>query len=128
MHAAAATRSRAAVVPDTRLASTDTVHDGGPASVEVFLIITARCVVVLDSGSNSEYLKCPRGRPTKENDRENDNDEHHRTQRRLCIASFETSREGNPDHAAETHPKKHHLVGMGKALRCADHARGAGRN
>jgi hypothetical protein len=65
------------------------------------------------NGSNSEYLKHSQGRPAKENGRGNDNDEHRRTQR-LCIASFEASREGNTDRTAETRPKKHHLVAMVK--------------
>ena len=73
------------------------------------VVVTARCALVLDPCPYPEHLEHPRGRPAKENDGENDNDEHSRAQR-FRVVTFEAGCEGNTDRTAQTGPKDHHLI------------------
>jgi len=74
------------------------------------VIVIAACrTIVLDPSPYSEHLEHPRGRPTEENNREDNNDEYCHAQR-LCVVPFEAGREGNADRAAQASPKEHHLI------------------
>ena len=77
---------------------------------QCWLVVIAACrTIVLDPGPYSEHLEHPRGRPTEDNNRKDNDDEHSHAQR-LCVVPFEASREGNADRTAKASPEEHHLV------------------
>lgn len=81
----------------------------GTAGQRWLVVLTACRALVLDSGSYSEHLEHSRGRPTEENDREDDDDEHSHAQR-LRVVPFKAGREGHADCTTQAGPKEHHLV------------------